>query len=371
MADTDLKVLLLARKFEVRGSCAYTLRLAEHLESCRISSIVVTPDARLVEPGRRQALRIKSYSQLGFPIWRRVARHQLFRDLSEDKPDLIHVQSRAVLPLGTWLASQLERPFVLSIHDYLQPRERLNFDRTWGRKIIAVSDSVKSELIRRTHLDDAMVVVIHPGVEVPDELAAVPVLDLQHVPVVGTAGPLEAVKGLPYFLGAAQRVLASHRDVEFLVSGAGPEESNLRRLARNLGISEHITFVPNLYDFSESLAAMDIFCLPSLKQGLGTIMLDAMAFGRPVIASGVGGIYSVVRDNETGLIVPPTDSAELARRILELLNDPVRARAIGQAARGVVLEKFGAEQMVRRSADLYREVLADPCTQQSLPLAAN
>ena len=131
-------------------------------------------------------------------------------------------------------------------------------------------------------------------------------------------GPLEAVKGHVFFLGAAQRVAAAHPETEFLVAGAGPEEENLRRLARELGINHNVTFASNLYDFSASLAAMDIFCLPSLRQGLGTIMLEAMALGRPVIASGVGGIYSVVRNNETGLVVPPSDSAALAERILEL-----------------------------------------------------
>jgi glycosyltransferase involved in cell wall biosynthesis len=125
-----------------------------------------------------------------------------------------------------------------------------------------------------------------------------------------------------------------------------------------LGINRNVTFASNLYDFAASLAAMDIFCLPSLRQGLGTIMLEAMARGRPVIASGVGGIYSVVRNNETGLVVPPSDSAALAERILDLLHDPVRARSIGEAGRRLVSEEFGVERMVTQTAELYRNVLA-------------
>jgi len=177
--------------------------------------------------------------------------------------------------------------------------------------------------------------------------------------VVGSAGPLEAVKGFPFLLGAAQRVLAVESNVEFLLAGAGPEEGNLRRLARELEISTSVTFISNLFDFSTSLAAMDIFCLPSLQQGLGTIMLEAMALGRPVIATSVGGVYSVVRDNETGLAVPPSDSGRLAERILELLRDPVRARALGESGRRLVIEQFGVEQMVDQTAALYREILAE------------
>ena len=169
---------------------------------------------------------------------------------------------------------------------------------------------------------------------------------------------MEAAKGHVFFLGAAQRVAAVHPEVEFLIAGAGPEEDNLRRLARELGLNRNLTFASNLYDFSSALAAMDIFCLPSLRQSMGTIMLEAMALGRPVIATGVGGIYGVVRNNETGFVVPPSDSVVFAERILELLNDPVRARAIGEAGRVLVREEFGVERMVAETAALYREVLA-------------
>ncbi len=225
--------------------------------------------------------------------------------------------------------------------------------------MVAVSASVKSELLKQVHLTPEMVAVIHAGVEIPPDQVLRPVFSPDRLPVVGTAGPLEAVKGLPFFLGAAQRVLASIPNVQFLIAGAGPEEQNLRRLVRELGIVEAVTFVPNLYDFSTALEAMDIFCLPSLRQGLGTIMLDAMGRGIPVIATGVGGVYTAVKDNETGLVVPPSNSARLAERILELLNDPARARDLGVKAREVVRDEFNVERMVQQTADLYREVVEE------------
>jgi glycosyltransferase involved in cell wall biosynthesis len=374
MADNELKILLLAGPLQARGSTVYTLRLAQHFKDQVIAARVVCPDARFVHVQRRSELQIAEYRHLGLPLWGRLVLEMLRRDLAEEPPDLIHVQSRSVLAQGTWLARRLKVPFVLTLHDYLQPRERLRFDLKWGRRIIAVSQSVKTELLGRTHLWDEMVTVIHSGVEAGTEITAPPVLDPQHVPVVGTAGPLEAVKGLPFFLGAAQRVLATGRDVEFVVAGAGPEEGNLRRLVRDLGISEHVTFVPNLSEFSSSLAAMDVYCLPSLRQGLGTIMLEAMALGKPVIASGVGGVYSVLRDNENGLLVPPSDSASLAEKILDLLDDPLRARAMGQAGRRLVQQEFAVEKMVQQTTTLYREVLeTHPCPSKpkSSPSAAS
>ena len=355
-----LNVLLFAGRFEVRGSSAYTLRLADHLSAHDVTVRIVCADASCVEPGRRQELLIREYPHLDLPVWGRLMTHEIQRDLGEQTPDLIHVHSRQVLTQGCSLARHLGCPCLLTVHDYLAPREYLPIDRAGCRKIIAVSRSVKADLVRRFGISDQMVTVIHSGFDATASGESSSVLSADRVPVIGTAGPLETVKGLPYFLSAAKIVLASHENVEFLVAGSGPEEHHLRQLAHNLGIEPHVTFVPNLHDFSASLDAMDIFCLSSLRQGLGTIMLDAMARGRPVIATDVGGVYSVVRDNETGLVVPPSDSARLAERMSELLNDPDRARTLGAAGRRFVRREFNVEQMVRQTAELYRNVLNPP-----------
>jgi len=359
MSDSPLDVLLLSGRFQVRGSCAYTLRLADRLPQCGIAAEIVCPDSQLVDPRKRAQICIREYPYLDKRIWGRLVLHSVLRDLKQNPCRLIHVQSRRLLRHGTWLAQQLECPYVLTMHDYLRPKEKLVIDRRWCRRIIAVSESVKTDLSARTGLPDSLMTVISSGVEVCLQSQLMPPLDPGHMPVIGTAGPLESMKGLPFFLSAAQQVLSDGREVEFLVAGAGPEEANLRRLARDLGIAHKVTFVPYLLDFTESLAAMDIFCLASLQQGLGTVMLEAMALGRPVIATGVGGVNSVVRDGQTGLIVPPSNSGELARRIRELLDDPLRARTIGSAARQMVEENFSAEKMVTRTADLYREVMAE------------
>ena len=357
MSEVEPSILLFAGRFSVRGSCAYTLRLAEHLPQRGLRTAVACPDARMVDRERRRELHISEFPYLQWPIWGAVVRELMLRRLQDDPPDLIHVQSRSALWHATRIARRLQRPFVLTMHDYLQPNERLSLDRRWCQRIIAVSDSVKSDLVERTGLSEDLITVIHSGVDRAASCELVDVFKSGRTPVVGTAGPLEAVKGFPFFLGAAARVLSQGREVEFVIAGAGPEESNLRRLARELGINDHITFVPNLLDFDNALAAMDIFVLPSLQQGIGTIMLEAMALGRPVIATKVGGVYRAVRDNETGLLVPPSNSEALAERIVELLDNPARARAIGQAARKTVEREFNVDRMVKQTAAVYREVL--------------
>ncbi|MEX0702270.1 MAG: glycosyltransferase family 4 protein [Planctomycetales bacterium] len=362
MTETEPRVLLFAGRFELRGSSAYTVRLAERLQAHGVRSEIVCSDARRIEPERRERCPVRVYPNFDFPLWGRAILGAIRRDFSAAPPDLIHVQSWRVVSQGEWLAERLERPYVLTVHDYVPGGQRLKLDPRWCRRIIAVSDAVRAELLGRVPVADDRVRVIYSGVDPAVEAETLPVLEPGHIPVVGTAGPLEAVKGLPYLLLAAHKVLQTHRDVEFLIAGAGPEEANLRRIARELGIADNVTFAPNLQDFTPSLAAMDIFCLPSLRQGLGTIMLQAMALGKPVIATGVGGVYSVVRHEETGLVVQPSNAEELAERIVSLLDDPLKARAIAAAGRQLVRARFGVEKMVEQTAALYREVLAETPT---------
>ncbi len=360
MADMPMNVLLIAGRFEVRGSSAYTLRLARHLPAHGVSPQVACADGRLVRSVSRTELPLREYPHMLTPLWGRVVLGWIRHEFSESPPDLIHAQSRGVMSEAAWLSRKLERPYVVTIHDFVPGKDRLRVDRVWCRRLIAVSKAVQSDLLSRGAFPDDLVTVVHNGVEEPREVETMPVLDPGHTPVIGTAGPLELVKGLPFFLGAAQRVLAVRNDVEFLVAGAGPEEENLRRIARELKISEHVTFFSGMSDFTHALAAMDVFCLPSLRQGLGTIMLDAMALGKPVIATGVGGVYSVVRNGETGFVVPAADSEQLAQRMLVLLNDPVQARAMGEAGRSLVRQDFNVELMVAKTVEVYQAAVGLP-----------
>lgn len=369
MSESGVDILLLAGRFQVRGSSAYTLRLARGLPDFGFLARVITPDATAVDETVRRELQIQTCRRLDNRLVAPIVLSWLARELATRPPALIHVQSRRLLRHGNWLARRLQRPLILTVHDHLSVRETLRVDRRWCRKIVAVSEAVTSQLLKQTRLPREFVDVIPSGVEIHPAEECPPVLDPGQIPVVGTAGPLEAVKGFVYFLGAAQRVLATGREAEFLIAGAGPEEGNLRRVARELGITRKVTFVPYLLDFSASLAATDIFCLPSLQQGLGTVMLEAMSFGRPVIATAVGGVSSIIAHSENGLIVPPASSADLAERIVELLDNPVKARALGAAARRHVESKYSARQMTARTAEVYRHVIDEWARPEAVPRA--
>jgi glycosyltransferase involved in cell wall biosynthesis len=357
MPEALLNVLLLASRFEVRGSSRQTIHLGRYLPQHGIDTRIICADAGVIPTEQQRDLEIREVPFLESSLLRWWCGSLLKRELADRVPDLIHIQQRSMLNVGRAIAHRLQRPYLVSVHDYLAPRETLRLEWQWCRRILAVSESVKVELLAQTGMPADRITVIHSGVETATNVDEHDVLRPGEAPVVGTAGPLELSKGLRYFLDAVPKVLEHRRDAEFLIAGAGPEERNLRRQVRRLGIAEQVTFVPALMDIGSSLAAMDVFVLPAIKQGLGTMMLEAMVRGRPVIATGAGGVYSVVTDRETGLLVPPMDSQMLADRILELLADPLRARSIGHAARQMVQQQFTVEHMVEQTATVYREVL--------------
>ena len=350
-------VLLFTGRFEVRASSAATLRLIRDLpaEGFRVSAVCA--DADRVPPAARR-LPIAEYRDFDRPLWGRVVLEGLRRDLRDDPPDLIHIQSAGMLPFGLWLARRLNRPCVLGV--VASPESGPRLPRLDGRvrRVVAISRPVAEDFARKYRVGESRLAVVPAGVDVPPDGEVPPVLEPGRAAVVGTAGPLEVPKGLPYFLGAAARLRKKWPDTQFLLSGAGPEEANLRRLSADLGLTEAVTFAPNLMDFSASLRATDLFCLPSLHQGLGATMLEAMALARPVVASAVGGVEDVLEEEETtGLLVLPGDSGQLAGRLGELLDDPDRARAIGRAGRRLAAEKYTAAAMAAGTAAVYREVL--------------
>src|SRR5580704_6539192 len=159
LMDAPLSVLLVAGPFQVRGACACTLRLAEGLAAVGIQARILTPNADCVAPGRRQRLAISVTPRLAMPVWGNVVREALSRDLSHDPPDLIHIQSWSAYPAGAALARRLKRPFLLTAYDHRSNERHNDFDWRWGRRIIAVSQSVRADLLSRARFRSEMVCV--------------------------------------------------------------------------------------------------------------------------------------------------------------------------------------------------------------------
>ena len=222
--------------------------------------------------------------------------------------------------------------------------------------VVCVSESVRASLPGHRQLNHIQQRVIHPGVPAGVDSDILPVLEPDRTPVIGMAGPLEILKGGFFFLRACHRVIEAGREIRIVIVGSGPEEFRLRKLATSLELDHQVTFVDDSTNMQTFLTAMDVFCLPSLQQGIGVLLLEAMALGRPVIASGVGGIVTVLDNNHAGLTVPASDSHQLADAISRLIGDPRHARQMAQFGRSLVKQRFSMQSMIDQVTAMYAEL---------------
>lgn len=357
MVEKKRHILQLTDQLEIRGSSTQILMLVDHLDSSRYHITTVTPGFPALFRPHWFERDVLEYKYLTHWLIGQYVRRILLRDMQLNRPDLIHIHTRRMLPLGQWLAQQLKVPYLCSIYDFVPAEMSLQLDRQWLGHVTAVSSAVKTSLIENSNLEEKDVEVTYGGVELAEEGYEPGIMQSGVAPVVGVASPLEPIKGVDIFLQAAAKVCQQYPEVEFLIAGTGPEEAALRKFSRELKIETRVTFLSSINDFAEALRTMDIYCLPSLQQGLGTIMLEAMSFARPVIACGVGGVHTVVTDRQTGLLVIPGDVEGLATAIEELLESPQFARELGERARVMIQERFRIETLVERTQNLYQSTI--------------
>ncbi|MEY3172974.1 MAG: hypothetical protein RLZZ436_887 [Planctomycetota bacterium] len=339
-----------------RGSSLLTLRIARGLERRELDTALVCTSCEGIEESLLRGVRLHEIPGYTLPIWGRLVLRTIYRDLKEQRPDVIHVQDSRLMSQGLVLARKLSRPLVVSVGDHAEAASiSLRRPAPQLRMLLSVSESVQSQIPGLPALEAVPKRVILPGVDIPAGAAVDLPLDDDRPPVIGMAGPLEAIKGASFFLRACNRVVEAGHDIRIVIAGSGPEEHSLRQLAGSLNLSRRLTFVDGGVSMQGYLQAIDIFCLPSLQQGLGVMMLEAMALGRPVIASGVGGVTSVIEDRVTGLIVPPSDSVSLADRILELLRQRDFARQLAAAGQELIRTKFSEQRMLDELTEVYRD----------------
>lgn len=176
--------------------------------------------------------------------------------------------------------------------------------------------------------------------------------------IVGTLANLRPEKAIQDLLWAAVLVRERYPEARFVAWGDGPCRTELERLVDALGLTGVVELRGPTGAPEVALRELDIFVLPSLSEGCPNVVLEAMATGLPVVATRVGGSAAVVEDEETGLVVPPGDPAQLAKAIVRLIEDPAHAVHLARQGRERVGRDFSIERMVDRIQALYERALA-------------
>lgn len=168
-------------------------------------------------------------------------------------------------------------------------------------------------------------------------------------------GRLDTVKGVPYLLEAARRVVAEHAHVKLLIVGDGSQRAEYAELAR--GFEGRIIFAGYRSDVPELMRSADIFVLSSLSEGAANVVMEASASGLAVVATEVGEIPKIVEDQVTGLLVKPKDSEGIYTALQELINNPGLAREMGAAGRKRMVGRYGWEAVCRQVDENYSRVV--------------
>jgi len=232
-------------------------------------------------------------------------------------------------------------------------------------RVIAISDAVKEYLTREAGVPADTIDRIYYGIDASPFNPELPPPsrrpdgDPLKRPTVGMVARLAPQKGHRVLFDALPTIYAALPDVH--VRLVGHEElstaAELRQAARERGVDHLVTFEGFRADIPQVMADLDVFVLPSLWEGFGLVLVEAMAAGRPVVASAVGPIPEIVLDGVTGLLVPPGDSAALAEAVIRLLQETELASAYGRAGRARVERDLRVGTMVARTAALYDELL--------------
>jgi len=279
---------------------------------------------------------------------------------------------------GILATSFLNVGLITTCHSWFVNSQKMRIytwlDKFWIRKfdkIIAVSGGIKKELLE-SGTSENKILIINNGINtqnfkraIKDERKEMKTKSqningiTKNDKIVGTIGRLDIQKGQIYFLKAAKEVLKIYPNTKFLLVGDGPLKQRLEEKIKELNLENNITFTGFRADIPEILSLLDIFVLPSLKEGLPMALLEAMASKKPVIATDVGAIPKLIKNNKTGILIKPRNPQELSEAILSLLNDKEKAERLGNNGFLFVKKEFSSEKMAENHAQVYKEVLKE------------
>jgi len=268
------------------------------------------------------------------------------------------------------LSQRLGISYVTTWHGFFRPNLGRRLWPCTGDRTIAISEPVRRHLREVFHVPEERIRLISNGVDtarfasVPDAEAVRRYRETHGLPadrlVIGSIGRLAGgrVKGFDLLLGAAQHLLPDVPNLHVLIVGDGPRRAFLEETIKQFRLDGRVHLVGTEGDIRLPLAAMDVFVFPvRWNEGFGLSLVEAMAAGKPVVATRVGAVPDIVRHGQDGWIVEPEDVASLADGIARLLRDPSAARRMGQTAQERVREAFSLARMADQVEAVYHELV--------------
>ncbi len=293
---------------------------------------------------------------------------RLFKIIKSEKIQIVHTHAHKPNTTAR-IAAILARAPVIIANEHNVDEWKSTFQKLidcflsrFTNRIIVVSKGVQ-KFCQSTGIPSCKFRLIYNGVEVDKfknknfrEIKRKELGINENACVVGTVGRIHPQKGHEFLIQVVEKLLVEHQSLIFLIIGEGYLKNEFILKVKSLNLSKNILFLGEREDIPELLSCMDIFVLPSIREGFPNTILEAMASSLPVVATDVGGVRELIIANETGFIVPPADIPALYESLSKLIKDKDLRVQMGNAGFERVKE-FSIEKMAKETEDLYQELI--------------
>lgn len=374
------KILFVITKSNFGGAQKYVFDLATGLPKDQFEAVVALGGSGVLiqklHADHIRVLPIFSLARDVNPGSDLAAFFELWKIFRTERPDVVHLNSAKAGGVGALAARLAGVPIIIfTAHGWAFNEERPLWQKliikffSWitvmlAHKTIAVSDAVKNDT-EEWPLVSEKISVIKNGIREPefftqkDARMHLFAMANIHVPenafVVGTIAELHKNKGLSYAIEAIAKIVSENPNLYYFVLGDGEEKEHLEVLVGHQGLQGRVFLLGFVKDAASFLTAFDTFILPSIKEGLPYVILEAGLAHLPVVASDVGGIPEVIENKKTGLIVPARDSEAITTAIQTLMADRPLAERFRAALRERVLADFSLSRVIKNTSFLYSE----------------
>ena len=287
--------------------------------------------------------------------------------IKKERVSVIHAHEFTANTYGSLMGQIMGVPVVATVHgkNYFAEKVKRRMAYRYVSRVsrmVAVSEDLKQFIVRRVGVAEHRVNVVYNGVDVTglppmDQLNAIR-RDLRldgYDHVIGAVGSLYPVKGHIYLIEALPEILRACPKTLLLLAGQGELAQALKAEVVKRDLDAHVRFLGFRSDVRALLSLFDVFVLPSLSEGLSMALLEAMAAGKPVVATKVGGNSELVIDGDTGFLIDAESPESISNRVVQVLRDKARAAHMGDRGRRRVHDKFSFRAMVDRYQSYYEQ----------------
>lgn len=302
----------------------------------------------------------------------------IIRYFRKYSPALIHTQLQFADVLGSIAGKLLNIPTISTQHTIESHTELSSAGArqslTWfclrhmSKRVIAVSNQTREYHITKGKINPLKIVTLHNGINISKftnipEKTISSTKRLHNIPpkakVILTVAVLREKKGVQFMLEALPGILTVHPDTYYIIVGDGEHRQKLETITSNYQLQNNVIFAGHRTNVPEYLAASNLFVLPTLIDAFPTVLLEALAASKPIIASNVGGVPEIVENGRSGFLVSPQNVGQLKDRCNQLLSDPEKAECFAKNGFKTVTEKFSIEKQVELLEKMYLEIIHD------------